>query len=76
MTKELEAWMSAEGVLTGARQVKRMEFDSNWKGAFRVTLVEWLGDTATEFVGEGPCAIGGLGIAIKSALAKAAGEVR
>lgn len=69
--KRLEEWLSQEGIATGARQVENVEYDSNWRGAFRVVLIEDIGAGTLRFIGEGPSRIGGLEIAFADALAKA-----
>jgi hypothetical protein len=69
--KTLEAWISEEGVLTGAQQVAHIEYDCNWTGAFRVVLCEFRDGKEQEFIGEGPSVEGGLKIAVDSAIAKA-----
>lgn len=67
----LEAWISEEGILTGARFVDHIEYDPNWKGAFKVVLKEWIGKKQKRYVGEGPNKPGGLEIAIENALKEA-----
>lgn len=66
---DLEAWMSQEGIETASRQIRHMEYDPNWTGAFRVVLIA---ETGLQYVGEGPNKIGGLAIAIRAAIARAA----
>lgn len=68
----LEAWLSEEGVETGARCVHHMEFDSNWSDGFRVVLLDKSTEPPIEYVGGGPRMVGGLAIAIRDALARGA----
>lgn len=72
----LEAWMGEEGIETGARQLKGVDYDCNWGPiSFLVTLCSYK-DTGkarlcTKHEGHGPNQIGGLAIALKDALDKA-----
>ncbi len=68
--KRLEGWLSEEGALTGCRQVHHIEFDQNWKDAFRVVLRVPAEDEKgwIEYEGGGPAQPGGLELAIARAL--------
>ena len=66
----LDAWLSEEGVLTGARSVRHMEFDCNWREPYYVVLAEWHDPKVILFIGESRR---DLHTAIRSALAKARG---
>jgi hypothetical protein len=67
----LENWLSEPGIQTGARSVKHIEYDCNWRAPFSVTLREYLADGVAHYRGEGPNAPGGLEKALISALDKA-----
>ena len=51
--RQLEAWLSEEGIATGARFVNHIEYDCNWRGAFRVILREWRDKKLFEWMREG-----------------------
>ena len=71
--RQLEAWLSEEGIATGARFVNHIEYDCNWRGAFRVILREWRDKKLFEWMREGTNNTGGLGEAVSCAV-KAARE--
>jgi hypothetical protein len=71
--RQLEAWITQEGVETGGRQLASIDYDCNWGS--RSFLVILLDRQANEqYRGHGPNCIGGLEIALNDALAKARGE--
>jgi hypothetical protein len=67
----LDQWMAEDGVRTGARFVRHMEYDSNWHHPYRVVLCEWPDQPAREpreFIGESAaCLPDAIGLALTKA---------